>query len=83
MPNMRLAGTRRGFVRLPANHQILEAGGVVVAAGQDHEMLCRLCRRAVWLADGHVRADGDFYAVRTELSRGDLSPSEPAEFSRL
>jgi ABC-type polysaccharide/polyol phosphate transport system ATPase subunit len=45
-------------------HAIIEAGGIVVAAGHDHEMLERFCGRAVWLERGAVRADGDFAEVR-------------------
>jgi len=33
-------------------------GGIVVAAGHDHTALERMCPRAVWLAHGHVEADG-------------------------
>jgi ABC-type polysaccharide/polyol phosphate transport system ATPase subunit len=45
-------------------HAIIDAGGIVVAAGHDHEMLERFCERAVWLERGAVRADGDFADVR-------------------
>jgi ABC-2 type transport system ATP-binding protein len=38
-------------------------GGVVVAAGHDHELLERLCDRAVELQAGRVLADGSFDAV--------------------
>src|SRR5205823_5330934 len=40
--------------------EIMAAGGIVVAAGHDHAILAGICRRAVWLEDGRVRADGDF-----------------------
>ena len=40
-------------------------GGIVVAAGHDHELLGRLCRRALWLEGGHVRDEGDFEDVVT------------------
>jgi ABC-type polysaccharide/polyol phosphate transport system ATPase subunit len=43
--------------------QILADGGIVVAAGHDHELLGRLCGRALWLEDGHVREDGLFEDV--------------------
>jgi ABC-2 type transport system ATP-binding protein len=43
--------------------QILAGGGIVVAAGHDHELLGRLCGRALWLEDGHVRDDGPFEDV--------------------
>lgn len=44
--------------------EVLARGGIVVAAGHDHEMLSRLCSRALLLADGRVRADGPFEQVR-------------------
>jgi lipopolysaccharide transport system ATP-binding protein len=39
---------------------ILDAGGIVVAAGHDHAVLKELCGRAVLLHEGRVEADGDF-----------------------
>jgi ABC-type polysaccharide/polyol phosphate transport system ATPase subunit len=45
-------------------HQVLAGGGIVVAAGHDHEMLSRLCPRALLLADGQIQADGPFEQVR-------------------
>ncbi len=44
---------------------ILDAGGIVVAAGHDHPLLETLCTRAVWLDEGRLRADGDFGEVQT------------------
>jgi ABC-type polysaccharide/polyol phosphate transport system ATPase subunit len=46
-------------------HEIIAGGGIVVAAGHDHEMLHRLCNRAFWLEAGGVRMEGEFAAVRT------------------
>lgn len=43
---------------------ILDRGGIVVAAGHDHEMLARLCDRALWLEDGRLRGDGPFPELR-------------------
>jgi ABC-type polysaccharide/polyol phosphate transport system ATPase subunit len=43
---------------------IVEAGGVVVASGHDHQMLERLCTRAIHLDTGSVRNDGPFAAVQ-------------------
>ena len=40
--------------------EIVAGGGIVVATGHDHELLGRLCRRALWLEGGRVRDDGDF-----------------------
>ena len=40
--------------------EIVAGGGIVVATGHDHELLGRLCRRALWLEGGRVRGDGDF-----------------------
>ena len=53
----------RNFVQERAQ-QIVERGGVVVAAGHDHPMLARLCARALWLQDGVVREDGPFDHVQ-------------------
>jgi ABC-type polysaccharide/polyol phosphate transport system ATPase subunit len=41
-------------------HALLEAGGIVVAAGHDHPMLASLCSRALWLENGSVREHGAF-----------------------
>jgi ABC-type polysaccharide/polyol phosphate transport system ATPase subunit len=43
--------------------RVLDAGGIVVAAGHDHAELERLCDRAVLLRDGAVTADGPFAEV--------------------
>jgi ABC-type polysaccharide/polyol phosphate transport system ATPase subunit len=43
---------------------IVEAGGVVVASGHDHEMLARLCTRAIWMQDGQIRESGRFDEVQ-------------------
>jgi ABC-type polysaccharide/polyol phosphate transport system ATPase subunit len=55
------------FRRIVADraHAILDAGGIVVAAGHDHDLLERICGRAVWLERGAVRADGEFEEVRS------------------
>lgn len=43
---------------------ILAAGGIVVAAGHDHELLASLCERAIFLRQGVVQSDGPFDEVR-------------------
>jgi len=43
---------------------IIEAGGVVMASGHDHEMLGRLCTRAIWMQEGKVRESGPFDEVQ-------------------
>jgi ABC-type polysaccharide/polyol phosphate transport system ATPase subunit len=53
----------RNFVQERAQ-QIIDKGGIVVAAGHDHPMLARLCRRALWLQDGAVLEDGAFDEVQ-------------------
>jgi ABC-type polysaccharide/polyol phosphate transport system ATPase subunit len=53
----------RGFLQERA-HALLEAGGIVVAAGHDHPMLASLCTRAIWLEEGSVREDGPFAVVQ-------------------
>jgi ABC-2 type transport system ATP-binding protein len=45
-------------------HEVIASGGVVVAAGHDHEMLSRLCSRGLWLERGRLRAFGDFATTR-------------------
>lgn len=45
-------------------HEILRAGGIVVAAGHDHDLLRRLCERALLLKNGRVLADGPFDEVQ-------------------
>jgi ABC-type polysaccharide/polyol phosphate transport system ATPase subunit len=45
-------------------HEIVEAGGIVIAAGHDHPMLARLCTRAIWLEQGSIREDGAFKDVQ-------------------
>jgi lipopolysaccharide transport system ATP-binding protein len=46
--------------------ETIAADGIVVAAGHDHEVLERLCSRALLLAEGRVAADGPFARVRRE-----------------
>jgi ABC-type polysaccharide/polyol phosphate transport system ATPase subunit len=45
-------------------HAILDAGGIVVAAGHDHPMLASLCSRALWLENGSLRQHGPFEEVQ-------------------
>jgi ABC-type polysaccharide/polyol phosphate transport system ATPase subunit len=47
-------------------HELVAAGGVVVATGHDHPMLQRLATRALLLRGGHLVADGDFRVVQHE-----------------
>lgn len=53
----------RNFLQERA-HAILDAGGIVVAAGHDHPMLARLCTRALWLENGTIREYGSFDEVQ-------------------
>jgi ABC-type polysaccharide/polyol phosphate transport system ATPase subunit len=48
---------------------IVEAGGIVVAAGHDHDLLGQFCNRAVLLREGAVVEDGDFARVRQAYVR--------------
>jgi homopolymeric O-antigen transport system ATP-binding protein len=48
------------------SHAIVEAGGIVIAAGHDHPMLARLCTRALWMEGGSIREDGAFAEVQPE-----------------
>jgi ABC-type polysaccharide/polyol phosphate transport system ATPase subunit len=45
-------------------HAILDAGGIVVAAGHDHPMLATLCSHALWLEKGSIREHGAFEEVQ-------------------
>ena len=45
-------------------HDLLAAGGIVVATGHDHPMLERLCTRALLLEQGRMVDDGTFKAVQ-------------------
>ena len=45
-------------------HALIEAGGIVVAAGHDHPMLASLCSRALWLENGLVREHGPFDQIQ-------------------
>ena len=43
---------------------LIEAGGVVVAAGHDHPLLEQMCSRAIYLEDGEIVGDGPFRDVQ-------------------
>jgi len=59
---------------------LVAKGGIVVAAGHDHEMLARLCRRAIWLEDGAIMADGELEVTRRAyLAAGSHPPTGPEE----
>jgi ABC-type polysaccharide/polyol phosphate transport system ATPase subunit len=45
-------------------HALLEAGGIVVAAGHDHPMLATLCTDALWLENGSIRQHGPFKEIQ-------------------
>jgi lipopolysaccharide transport system ATP-binding protein len=45
---------------------ILDAGGIVVAAGHDHPMLERLCTRAFLMRQGSLEKDGAFADVQRD-----------------
>jgi ABC-type polysaccharide/polyol phosphate transport system ATPase subunit len=63
--------------------ELLAAGGIVVAAGHDHDVLSRLCERAVLLDRGRVLADGPFGEVRRRYldheTRAPTGPTPAAE----
>jgi ABC-type polysaccharide/polyol phosphate transport system ATPase subunit len=48
---------------------IREAGGIVVAAGHDHQVLERMCDRAILFDEGRVEADGPFAEVLAAYAR--------------
>jgi ABC-type polysaccharide/polyol phosphate transport system ATPase subunit len=43
---------------------LLDAGGIVIAAGHDHGMLATLCSRALWMDQGTLREHGRFEEVQ-------------------
>lgn len=47
-------------------HDLVAAGGIVVATGHDHPMLERLCTRALLLQKGQLISDGSFSEVQRE-----------------
>ena len=52
--------------------KLLAEGGIVVAAGHDHEVLAEICSRALLLEGGRIRADGPFEDVhQTYRPEGD------------
>lgn len=52
----------RGIVEEYAS-DIRDRGGIVIAAGHDHPALERICPKAAWLDEGHLRAFGPFGEV--------------------
>ncbi len=40
--------------------EILDGGGIIVAAGHDHPMLARLCKRGLLMSGGEILGDGEF-----------------------
>ncbi|MFN8223322.1 MAG: hypothetical protein U0R50_08790 [Gaiellales bacterium] len=44
---------------------LVDAGGIVVAAGHDHPLLESICSRAVLIRDGTIADDGPFGEVQT------------------
>lgn len=47
---------------------IRERGGIVVAAGHDHQVLEQVCDRAILFREGRVQADGPFRQVQSLYS---------------
>ena len=47
-------------------HELVAAGGIVVATGHDHPMLERLCTRALLLEHGRLVSEGEFKPVQRE-----------------
>jgi ABC-type polysaccharide/polyol phosphate transport system ATPase subunit len=43
---------------------LLDRGGIVIAAGHDHEVLARICSRALLMDQGSIGVDGPFEKVR-------------------
>jgi homopolymeric O-antigen transport system ATP-binding protein len=53
----------RGVVQERAR-ELVDSGGVVVAAGHDHPLLQRFCGRAIYLREGSICAEGPFSHVQ-------------------
>jgi ABC-type polysaccharide/polyol phosphate transport system ATPase subunit len=49
--------------------EIVERGGIVVAAGHDHPLLERICTRALLMRDGRIHEDGPFGPVQAAYLR--------------
>jgi ABC-type polysaccharide/polyol phosphate transport system ATPase subunit len=47
-------------------HELIAAGGIVVATGHDHHMLERFCTRALLLEKGRLVEEGDFKEVQRD-----------------
>jgi ABC-type polysaccharide/polyol phosphate transport system ATPase subunit len=60
----------RAIVEARADETVAR-GGIVVAAGHDHPMLERLCRRALLFEDGQIARDGAFREVQAAYLGGD------------
>jgi ABC-type polysaccharide/polyol phosphate transport system ATPase subunit len=59
---------------------VLAGGGILVAAGHDHDILARLCDRAFLVEAGRIAADGPFDEVRERyLNSGAADPARPAQ----
>jgi ABC-2 type transport system ATP-binding protein len=56
-------------------HALLDRGGIAIAAGHDHEVLARICSRAVLLDHGRIGADGPFEEVRRTYNASHSSDS--------
>ena len=57
---------------------VVGRGGIVVAAGHDHALLSRICKRALLLRDGRLLADGSFADVRWEYLESPTRDVSPA-----
>ena len=58
--------------------EVLSRGGIAVATGHDHEVLSRICSRALHLQGGRVVADGPFERIRSAyLSSEGAHADEP------
>ena len=53
------------------SRRVLSRGGILLAAGHDHEILSRLCSRALLLSSGQIVDDGPFERVRRRYLRED------------
>ena len=54
---------------------LLDRGGIAIAAGHDHEVLARICSRAVLLDQGRIVEDASFEQVRSHYDADHRSPS--------
>ena len=57
---------------------LIARGGIVIATGHDHEILSRICSRALHLEGGRVVADGPFEPIRAAYIHAEAESDQVA-----